>query len=335
MGRIVEAERLSTADAIHGHWGEAEIINGGPISVELPDGTLVTRAQFLTKRNDYHQFQDDLLEFDDTQEPLLIAEREAIWGTEPDDENGVWFHLGLYKGMVKARLGTRHPLYKIVPNLGKVYPLTYASICHRFEDHWEQLLLVKPGAAIGGTYTRANLVTAHAAIEGKTTALTTLRDTTRPLTRAKMDRLYGDVIEKEREPDSLVAIMLAYINDIQGRFPGQPISQSLPGVFPGESGTPTPTPSLDFNYVSQPGGVLKLWFAVAGLPVGAALVFIKEGAVELTKPIQASPPNGIQVDLWDGVTLVDDLDEFEIRDVNGLTLASGTRNPALVEPISV
>jgi len=324
MGRIVEAQRIPTADAIHGHWGEAETVNGAPITIEG-----VTRTQFGTKRDQYHGLQDDLLGVDETQEPLLIAEREAIWGSGPEDEGGIWFFLRLYKGMVKSKLGTRHPLTKTVPNLGDTEPKFYVSICHRFEDHWERLLVVKPGAAIG-SFTRATLVTGHAAIEGKNAALETLREATRPLIRAEMERLYGDVTEDEREPDSLVAIMLGYLNEIQGRFPGQPIALSLPEVFPG--GLTTPLPTLAFNYVAQPGGVLKTWFAVAGLPAGAALVFLKEGAVELTKPIQSSPPGGVQVDLWDGVTLVGDLDEFEFRDGDGLTIARGVRDTSLAEP---
>ena len=60
-------------------------------------------------------------------------------------------------------------------------------------------------------------------------------------------------------------------------------------------------------------------------------MFLKEGAVEMTKPIQSSPPGGMQVDLWDGITLVGDLDEFEIRNGDGITIGRGVRNTGLAE----
>ncbi len=41
----------------------------------------------------------------------------------------------------------------------------------------------------------------------------------------------------------------------------------------------------------------------------------------------------MQVDLWDGITLVGDLDEFEFRDAAGITIARGVRDTSLPEPI--
>ena len=80
------------------------------------------------------------------------------------------------------------------------------------------------------------------------------------------------------------------------------------------------------------GGGLKTWFAVANAPVGTTSVFLKEGAVEMIAPLQSAPPAGMQVNLWNGVTLVDELDELELRNAAGLTLANGTRDTGLPEP---
>jgi len=138
------------------------------------------------------------------------------------------------------------------------------------------------------------------------------------------------VTEDEREEDSLVSIMLAYVTTIQSMFPGQPLAQSLPRVFPDEGGPTLPT--FAYNLVAQAGSVLKVWIPVAGMPAGAALVFLKEGIEERTAPADPAAPGGTQVILFNGITLVDDLDELEIRNGDGVTIARGVRNPSLAEP---
>ena len=47
-----------------------------------------------------------------------------------------------------------------------------------------------------------------------------------------------------------------------------------------------------------------------------------------------NPPNGMHTDFWDGITLVGDLDEFELRTAAGLTLATGTLQNTLPEPVT-
>ncbi len=330
MGRIVEDQRIPTTDAIRGHWTDAEVVNAGPISVELPNGTMVTRAQFGTKADAYHAKQDELTDQDETQEPLLISERTAIWGNSKDDEAGVWFHLKLYKDVVRQKLGTRHPLSKIVPNLGVIQPITLVSICHRFEDHWSRVLVVKPGTKVADWFL-ANLQAAHAAIEAKHLALETLRESTRPLTRAEADRMYGDVTEDEREEDSLVAIMLAYQTTIKSMFPGQPIALSLPRVFPDEGGPTLPT--FRFNIIQQPGAILKVFYDPPDPPLAnAALLFLKEGTVEATQPVTTTTPGTVRAYNFSGVTLVGELDELELRNGDGVTIARGVRDTSLPEP---
>ena len=43
-------------------------------------------------------------------------------------------------------------------------------------------------------------------------------------------------------------------------------------------------------------------------------------------------PGGVQVTLWEGVLVVDELDELELRNGDGITIARGVRNPSLPEP---
>ncbi|MBI3469523.1 MAG: hypothetical protein HY000_41505 [Planctomycetes bacterium] len=242
--------------------------------------------------------------------------------------------IATHKPMVRLRLGARHPLSKTVPNLGEVQPRTMGSICHRFEDHWTRVnaalvALAQPAMTLGA-FTLALLQAAHATIEAKNTALEAILEGSRPLTRAEMERLYGDVPEDDREEDSIVAIMLGYLVTIQTTFPGQPIAVSVPEIFP--AGPQTPLPTFAHNLVAQAGSVLKVWIPVAGMPAGAALVFLKEGIEERTAPADPAVPGGTQVILFNGITLVDDLDELEIRNGDGVTIARGVRNPSLAEP---
>ncbi len=329
MGRIVEAQRIPTVDAILGHYTEAELVNGGPILIAVAVG----RPQVFAKRNQYHAMQDEMVSLTETQLPGLIAERAAVWGNSPDDEAGVWFHLRLYKPMVRLRLGARHPLNKTVPNLGVIQPGTLGSICHRFEDHWARVNAALVALTLApltlGAFTLVVLQTAHATLEAKNTSLEALIEGTRPLLRAEMERLYGDVPEDDREEDSLVALMLGYDITIQTMFPGQPIALTLPRVFP-EGGSPT-LRTFRFNWVAQAGGVLKLWIETPNLPAGA-LLFLREGVVELTQPFNPANPGGTQTYLWNGVTIIDDLDELELRDGDGTTIARGDRDTSFAEP---
>ncbi len=331
MGRIVESERLPKTDAVHAHWGEAETVAGGPITVELPDGTLVTRANFLTKRNDYETMQDDLLEMDETQLPHLISQRETTWGTGPEDTAGVWFRLKQYKKVVRTKLGKRHPLSRIVPNLGEIQPGTLVRICHRFEDHWTRVLAVKPGVTIG-PFTLAMLQAAHVSLHAIDLAEETLVEVTRPAQRSDMEHLYGDVADDDREDNSLVGIMLAYVTKIETDFAGQPIVDSLPEVFPDQGGPTLPT--FRYNVIQQPGAVVKVFYEPpAPALANAALVFLKEGVIEITQPVTSTTPGSVQTHIFNGVTLVGDLDEFELRDGDGVTIARGVRDSALPEPL--
>lgn len=329
MGRIVEAQRLSTVDAILGHYTEAEIVNGAPILIEVGVG----RPQLLAKREAYHSLQQDWVSLSETQLPVLIAERSAIWGNSPDDEDGVWFQLRLYKPMVRLRLGGRHPLNKTVPNLGDIFPNTLAGICYRFEDHWSRVnaalvALTKPPLTLGD-FTLAMLQAAHATIETKNTAIKALVEGSRPLKRAEMERLYGDVPEDDREDDSLVAWMQGYTIMVETMFPGQPVALSLPSIFP--SNGPATLPTFRFNWVAQAESNLKTWIETPDLPEGA-LLFLKEGVVELTQPFSPANPGSSQIHVWNGIQIIDELDELEIRDGDGSTIARGTRDTGFAEP---
>lgn len=327
MPRIADEDRLQVVDNHLAHYEQAIILNGSAFEIEPGFG----RPELVLLRDAFEALQLEIAALADEGGEIaaLISERDDYFGTSEDDDGGVWFWIKEYKAAVKARLGGRHALTRTVPNLGKILPKNYLDIVHRFIVHWTRVNAALATPLVLGAFTLATLVTAHGNLQTKIEAIEEA-EITLDLKREKREQDFGDEREDKREQTSLVAWMLKYQSVIRTKFPNQPIADSLPELFPGDTGTPLPT--LPFNYVAQPGGVLKTFFAVAGLPAGAATVFLKEGAVELTKPIQTSPPDGMQVDLWDGITLVGDLDEFEFRDADGLTIARGVRNTSLPEP---
>ncbi len=327
MPRINDEDRLPTLDNYLAHYEQAIIVNGSAFVIELGFG----RPELLALRNDFETLQLAIAALADEGGELdsLRSERDDVFGTSEEDDDGAWFWLKEYKQAVKNRLGNRHPLARTVPNLGRILPKNYLDIVHKFIVHWTRVNAALAAPMPLGAFTLTTLQTAFANLKAKIEAIDE-GEITLDVMRAKREQDFGDEADDKREPTSIVAWLLKYQTEIRTRFPNQPIADSLPELFPGDTGTPLPT--IAFNYVAQAGGVLKTWFAVAGLPAGAATVFLKEGAVEFTEAVQPAPLGGMQVNLWDGITLVGDLDEFEIRDAAGLTLARGVRDTSLAEP---
>lgn len=315
-------------DAVFGHWGEAETEAGAAIEIVPGFG----RTQFGTLRDDYHTMNDAVTLLAETTLPALRAERDAIFGTDAKDPGGVWIRLLQYKKKVRALLGGRHPLSKTVPNLGKVAVENYLSICHRFIDHWTRVNAALPTPMLLGTFTVAMLQAAHDAIDAKLQAIEEADKVTLPLARAEKEKFFGDVPDEERDDESVVARMLLYVAEIESRFPGQPIAETVPEVFPPD--TPTTTPTFGMNWVMQPGSELKLWFERPSVS-GGVLIAIQEGAVEQTQPLDAGSPGDIEVTTWTGIVVVNEIDDVEIRNGDGVTIARGTRNTALPEPVGV
>ncbi len=327
MPRIADENRLEIVDNHLAHYEQAIILNGSAFEIETGFG----RPELVLLRNAFETLQLDIAALGGEGGELdsLRSERDDIFGTSEEDDGGVLFWLKEYKAAVKARLGGKHPLTRTVPNLGRVSPQSYLDILHRFIVHWTRVNAALVAPLELGAFTLGTLQTAFNNLKAKIEAIEEAAITL-DLKREKREQDFGDEPEDRRELTSIVAWLLKYQSVIRTKFPNQPIADSLPELFPGDTGTPLPT--LAFNYVAQAGGVLKTWFAVAGLPAGAATVFLKEGAVELTKPIASSPPGGVQVDLWNGITLIGDLDEFEFRDADSITIARGVRDTSLAEP---
>ena len=326
MGRIPEEDRLEIIDEHLGHYTQWNAMPGGPFEIEPGFG--ITQLQAL--RGQYHTLEELIAQLASDLEAAR-AERDSLFGTNSELDEGIWFRLKQYKAMVRARLGARNPLTRTVPNIGFVTPQNYLAICHAFIDHWERVNAALTPDLTLGSFTLANLQTAHDAIQTKIVAVDGTEINLR-LRREEREQLFGDEPEDVREAKSIISKLLLYHAVVQAMNPNQPIADSLPQIFP--VGPETPLPTFDFNWVTQPGSQVKTWLQSPNL-AGAALVAMKEGAVELTAPFNPAAPGGVQVTLWEGVLVVDELDELELRNGDGITIARGVRNTAFAEPAVV
>lgn len=330
MGRIKEADRLDLLDDHIGHWTEANALTGGPVVLDLntvPPSTL-TLAQFEQLREDYEAKGNAENELEHTVLPTLRTDRDLIFGTSAEDEGGVWFWLNKYKAAVRLKLGRKKSLARTIPNVGVVTPGDYVDIIQRFMDHWELVNAALPAPFVLGTMELDDLIEKRDAIEAKA-KLIAKKEAALALLRQQREDFFGDVNEDDRDDTSLVTIMETYHVAIELKFPGQPIVTTLPRIFPEQDG---PLPKFQFNWRDLGGGQLKTWLADPGLETATTL-YLKEGAVEQTKPFTPGEEDTVTAQTWTGITMVGELDVLELRDGDGRTVARGNRDNTLVEPV--
>lgn len=331
MPRLNENERLDMLDAHTAHWTQANALPGGPIVLPIinPDGTPGTYvlADLVAQRASYQTVSDAILTLEETTLPALRSERDDLFGIDGTDVDGVWIRLLSYKPLVVSRLGARHALARTVPNLGYVSVAEYLNIIERFHTHWLRVNAALPVAAplVIGPMTAANLLTKHADLKAK---MKEVGDAELELTvkRADREQLFGDEAAEVREPDSIIARLLQYHATIEGNFPGQPIADTLPRIFPQEAAT---LPRFAFNWRDLGGGQLKTWLRDPGV-ADAVQVHLEEGAVVLNQSYSLGGPP-VKAQTWSGVTMVGELDVLELRDADGHTIARGRRDATLAE----
>ncbi len=326
MARIRELDRLSIIDEHLAHWALANAVQ----AILLIAG--YGRQQLVVQRNLYHALQGTIA----TLEADLIAainQRDGIFGFGPEDPNGIWARLRQFKTLVIARLGPRHVLSRTVPNLGRMTPQLYLDLLGRFIDHWTRV-----NAALGatpltlGTFAVADLETMRDNLADKIAEVNSINATLR-VKRQEREQLFGDEKEELREETSIIARLVLYHAMIEATFPGQPLADSLPEIFPSSSTSSTPLPTFRFNWRVLPNGDLKVWYELPAPELDNAVVlYLKEGAMELTSPVTSTTPGSVQVHTFQDVTVVDELDELELRDIDSLTIATGDRDTSLVEP---
>ena len=331
MSRLNENERLPMLDLQIPHYGLADALPGGPIVLPIinPDGTPGTyaRADLVAQRAAYETLTDAIMALAETTQPAIRSERDDLFGIDGTDVDGVWIRLLSYKPLVVARLGARHALARTVPNLGDVMVKDYLDIIERFHAHWLRVNTALPVAAplLVGPMTAALLLARHVSVKDK---LKEVSDAELDLSvqRADREQLFGDEAAEVREPNSIISRLLQYHATILGNFPGQPIADTLPRIFPQEAPT---LPRFDYNWRDLGGGQLKTWLRNPGV-ADAVQAHLEEGAVTLNQSYSIGGPP-VKAQTWAGVTMVGELDVLELRDATGHTLARGRRDTTLAE----
>ncbi len=330
MSRIKETDRLALLDDHAGHWTGANALPTGPVVLDLntnPPSTL-TLAQFEQLREDYRTLSGAETHLELTILPTLREDRDLLFGTNVEDETALWFWLMKYKPAVRLKLGRKKSLARTIPNVGAITPGDYVDIIQRFVDHWELVDAVLPAPFVLGTLTLADLIAKRDAIEAKA-KLIRKKEPALALLRQQREDFFGDVNEDNREDTSLVTILETYHVAIELKFPGNAIVATLPRIFPEQAG---PLPKFKFNWRDLGTGQLKTWLADPAL-AAATTLYLKEGAVEQTKPFTPGEKDTVSAQTWTGITMVGELDVLELRDGDGRTIARGNRDAGLVEVI--
>ncbi len=323
MGRIPDKDRLPVVDGHIGHWNGADQAAGAPI---LVDGQGVAVLQ--TKRDNYHNKQ---LEIEQAESDLEFdrAQRTSIFGENSKAEDGVWYKLRLYKRYVLARVKKSSPLGRTVPNIGKVTIENYEKILHRFINHWTRVNATLGTEMTLGDFTLALLQAAHDQLLALALAIETAEQSTLPTLRAEREEMFGDVDEEDRDADSIITLLLKYHTEIEARFGGQPIADSLPDIFP-DGGGPT-LPTVRVNFAETGASVYDVWVEmIAGL-TDVQTLFLREGIVEFFTAFSPQPGEVFKTQ-WSGVVIVDDIDEVKIRNSQNVDIARGVFDPTLPDP---
>ncbi|MCA9218964.1 MAG: hypothetical protein KDA71_01480 [Planctomycetales bacterium] len=325
MARIPDYRRLVVVDNHLGHWAQANQITGEPF--EIVPGFGVEQLRDL--RNQLRDLQDSI----GVMEMQLIvarADRNAMFGST--NEQGVWGRLKHYKPLLKARLGSRNPLARTVPAIGRVAPKHFNRILQAFIDHWAEVNAQVTPAFTLGPYTLAMLQAEQAALAEKMTAISQLETALLPLAREQREQLFGDEAEEVREENSIVSRLLLYRAIVRAMFATQPIADSLPDLFPAQSNGAGRLPTVRFNYQPLANGI-ETWHEVPAEAGDAQMAYVREGGLEEVRTLNQTTPGSVEVIEWPNVSLVDELDEFELRSMNNLTVARGTHDPSLPRPL--
>ncbi|MBI5802105.1 MAG: hypothetical protein HZA92_15450 [Verrucomicrobia bacterium] len=118
-----------------------------------------------------------------------------------------------------------------------------------------------------GPMTAALLLARHVALTAKIKEVSDA-ELELSLKRADREQLFGDEAAEVREPNSIIARLLQYHATILGNFPGQPIADTLPRIFPQEAAS---LPRFDYNWRDLGGGQLKTWLRDPGLNLKTAV----------------------------------------------------------------
>ena len=323
MPRLNEQEREAVMNDFSGHY--TELLGLHP-NWDFAPGFGLPQLRVLEQQ--YLDLQQQITLLEDSTLVNQRAQRDALFGASGDDIGGVWFVLTLYKKMLRSRLPKNSPLLKTVPLIGVTSPGAYDAILGRFIEHWKLVNAALPPAAplTIAAKSAADVESIRAQIAALATTVDETSITRLAVKRAEREQLFGDVSEDEREPTSIVARLQSYSVEVESQFAGSPLAQTLPRIFPGA----TELPRFDYNFRVNGADVVIWWTMTDALKSAAAVIFLKEGIFEETRPTPATPPYKVT---FTGAEPQDELDEVELRDADGKTIAHGRRDASLIEPL--
>lgn len=326
MPRLTEQERKNVNADFLGHYSQLAVTHPN-FEIAPAFGLVQLRAQIEA----YEAKQAAIESIEATGMPAKRAQRDALFGTSSEDPNGIWYFLGLYKSQVRLQLLKGSALSKTTPNIGHVLPGSYDAILRRFSEHWTlvnaALQAQGPGAKplSIGPINLVELNDRRAKIHALEEEVDETVMTRLAVMRAEREAFYGDVREDERDATSLVGRFEMYRGRVQGEFAGTPLAQTLPRIFPSESAGEV---RFAFNF-RQNAAVVTLWFAPPEIE-GASVVYLKEGAFEETVAMPSAAPFRV---IFTGVSVQEEVDEVELRDAEGKTVAYGRFDASLLEVI--
>ena len=328
MARLTEEERQTALTDVFGHYEQLLTEHPG-WEIEPGLGLTQLRAQGAI----YNQKVAAINAIVAAGMPAKRAQRDAIFGTSAQDSDGVWVYLGLYKSNLRLHLKRVLPpiLAKSLgaepPNIGPVRPGTYDAILESFINHWQLVNDACPPAKplVLSELTLQILKDKRAEIAALSAQIDETVLTRLAVMRAEREQFFGDVREEERENDSILARLLAYETEVATQFAGTPLAQTLPRIFPETGAT---LPRFPFNF-RQAGSDVVAWFEVPE-DLEASVVYLKEGAFEESVAMPSSAPFKVT---FSGVAVVEGVDELELRDSDGKTLAHGKFDGTLIEPL--
>lgn len=325
MPRLTETQRHETATNYINHWKEIDQKQGSVLEILPGLGVQQLEGKFQA----YRQKQDDIRRMEEVLLPKLRADRDSMFGTDALEETGIRFWLSRYKNMARARLKPSDSLNKIIPNMGRVRVERYVEITQSFLEHWTHVNAVLNPPLTLGKYTLTDLQNAHQQLTQYANQIFQIEKTLLPLARAERERIYGDVSEIERDPDSIITTLLLYRENVQSLWPNHPYSQSLPPIFPLYVQENLPT--FAYNWTTLASDAIETWF-VFPQHVGESILYLQEGVVERYVPLAPVTPGKVVVTSWDDIIIVDGIDRVELRDNNNNTLFVGQHDLKLTKP---
>ena len=318
MPRLTEAERQKLMGDFNGHYDELLETHPG---WEITPGFGLPQLRALEAT--YNAKQAQIVALEATGMPAKRAQRDALFGLDNEDLDGVWFYLLLYKGNVKLKLGPKAALSKTAPNIGKIGPGSLDHVLESYINHWtlvnKELADKTPPqpALVIGPITLAELTSRRAQIAALTGQIDESVITRLAVMRVQREEIMGDVREDDRAEDSVVARVSAYSIEVRSQFAGTALAQTVPRIFPKEASETLPR--FAFNFRAS-GAQVTLWWQMPDDVEDAAVIYLKEGAFEETRAI---PATGTLQVVFDGVATQDEIDEVELRDGDGKTVAHG------------